>query len=372
MNAPGAEARPIQIADPQAEYAELKADLERAVLRVLASGRYILGPEGAALEKAIAARVGVPQAVAVANGTEALHLALRAAGIGPGDEVVVPAFTFVATAEAVSYTGATPVFADVDEDTFCIDVRSLESKLTPRTRAVIPVHLYGQSAPIAEVAAICRERKLALVEDCAQSIGADDGGRQTGSWGDFGCYSFYPTKNLAAAGDAGLVTVRDEAMAERLRMLRHHGSRKTYVHEFLGYNSRLDEMQAAILNVKLAHIDRFNAARTHVAATYREHLSGLPMKLPKEHGRGRHVYHQFTIRSERRDALRSALEAARIGSGIYYPTPLHRTPIYEKESAGVRLPVSEQLAREVLSLPIHPYLSDADVARVASVLRQAA
>ena len=372
MNAPDASPAPINIADPAAEYAELGNELDAAVLRVLRSGRYILGPEGAALEKAIAEFVGVPHAIGVANGTDALHLALLAAGIGAGDEVIVPGFTFVATAEAVSYTGATPVFADIDAESFCIDVRSLESKITPRTRAVIPVHLYGQSAPIAEIAAICRDRELVLVEDCAQSLGADEAGRQTGSWGDFGCFSFYPTKNLAAAGDAGLVTARDDRMAERLRMLRHHGSRKTYVHEFVGYNSRLDEMQAAVLRVKFAHLRRFNEARSNIAARYRELLAGMPIRLPAEHGRGRHVYHQFTIRSEKRDALRAALEAARIGSGIYYPSPLHKMQIYAEESRGVHLPVSEEAARTVLSLPIHPYLDEGAVRRVCDTLRAAA
>ena len=371
MNAPDAKA-PIYIADPAAEYAELGTELDAAVLRVLRSGRYILGPEGAALEKSIAELVGVPHAVAVANGTDALHLALLAGGVGAGDEVIVPGFTFVAPAEAVSYTGARPVFADVDAETFCIDVRSLESKLTPRTRAVIPVHLYGQSAPIAQIAQVCRDRKLVLVEDCAQSLGADEGGRQTGGWGDFGCFSFYPTKNLAAAGDAGMVTARDDAMAERLRMLRHHGSRKTYVHEFVGYNSRMDEMQAAILRVKLAHLQRFNATRAKIAARYRELLAGAPLALPKEHGRGRHVYHQFTIRSPKRDAIRAALEAARIASGIYYPAPLHKMQVYAELGKDVSLPVSEEMARTVLSLPIHPYLDERAIARVCDAVRSAA
>jgi len=367
-----ADIAPINIADLAAEYRELGPELEPAVLRVLASGRYILGSEGAALERSIAEYVGAPHAVAMNSGTDALHLALRAAGIGAGDEVVVPAFTFVATAEAVSYTGATPVFADVDERTFCLDPRSLEEKLSSRTRAVIPVHLYGQTAPLGPIGAICRDRGLVMVEDCAQSLGADEGGRGAGSIGDFGCFSFYPTKNLAAAGDAGLVTTPEAAMDERLRMLRHHGSRKTYVHEFLGYNSRLDEIQAVVLRIKLAHLERYTARRAEVAQLYRRLLADAPVRLPEEHGRGRHVWHQFTIRSERRDAIRAALEQAKIGSGIYYPTPLHQTPLYADANQGLRLPVSEVLSRTVLSLPIHPFLADADVERVAETIRSAA
>lgn len=359
----------IPIADPVAEYRELAGEIDAAVRRVLASGRYILGPEGAALERELAAYVGAGYAAGVASGTDALHLALRAAQIGPGDEVIVPAFTFIATAEAVSYTGARPVFADIDLGTFCLDPRSLEARLTPRTRAVIAVHLYGQTAPIAQIAAICRERRLVLVEDCAQALGADEGGTRAGAWGDFGCFSFYPTKNLAAAGDAGLVTAREARHAEHIRMLRHHGSRQSYLHEALGYNSRLDELQAAILRVKLAHLERFNAARTAIASLYRELLAGTALVLPMEHGRGRHVWHQFTVRSAKRDALREALERAGIASMIYYPVPLHRQPVYAAQCAGVELPATEEAAQTVLSLPIFPHLAEEGVRRVCETLR---
>ncbi len=362
----------IPIADPAAEYRELAPQIDAAVKRVLASGRYILGPEGAALEAELAALAGARHAVGVASGTDALHLALRAAGIGPGDEVIVPAFTFAATAEAVSYTGAKPVFADIELGTFCLDPRSVEAKLTPRTRALVPVHLYGQTAPMGALEAICRERKLALVEDCAQALGADDSGRGAGSWGDFGCFSFYPTKNLAAAGDAGMVTAREARDAERLRMLRHHGSSATYTHAVLGWNSRLDELQAAILRVKLAHLERFNAAREHIAKLYRRLLAGAPLELPAAHGRGRHVWHQFTVRSPRRDAVRAALEAAGIASMVYYPLPLHRQPIYAAQCAGLELPAAEEAARTVLSLPIYPQLQESSVQRVCEVLRACA
>jgi dTDP-4-amino-4,6-dideoxygalactose transaminase len=359
----------VPIADPAAEYRELQGEIDAAVRRVLASGRYILGPEGQALERELAEYVGAPHAIGVASGTDALHLALRAAGIGPGDEVVLPAFTFVATAEAVSYVGATPVFADIDAETFCIEPRSLENSLTPRSRAVIAVHLYGQTAPLAQIAEVCRERRLVLIEDCAQSLGADEGGRRAGAWGDFGCFSFYPTKNLAAAGDAGMVTAREAQAAERIRTLRHHGSRQSYLHEVLGYNSRLDEIQAAILRVKLAHLERFNAARTQAARLYTELLAGSELALPKAHGRGRHVWHQYTVKSARRDALRAALSDSGVASMIYYPVPLHRQPLYAQQSGGLALPATEEAARTVLSLPMYAQLGEAGVRRVCAALQ---
>jgi dTDP-4-amino-4,6-dideoxygalactose transaminase len=362
----------IPIADPAAEYRELSVEIDEAVRRVLASGRYILGPEGAALEGEIAAYTGAAHAVGVNSGTDALHFPLRAAGIGAGDEVVMPSFTFVATAEAASYVGARPVFADIDAQTFCLDPRALEKAITPRTRAVIAVHLYGQCAAIEEIAAICRDRKLVLIEDCAQSLGAGHGGRRTGAWGDFGSFSFYPTKNLSAAGDAGMITARDARHAERLRMLRHHGSRQTYLHETLGYNSRLDELQAAILRVKLPHLERYNAARTEVSRLYREGMKGLPLVLPAAGPKGGHVWHQFTVRTEKRDAMRAALDQAGIASMIYYPVPLHRQPLYAPDNAGRAFPVTDEAARTVLSLPIFPHLGTERAKRVCEAVRACA
>ncbi|HSH07645.1 MAG TPA: DegT/DnrJ/EryC1/StrS family aminotransferase [Burkholderiales bacterium] len=361
----------IGMLDLRAEYAELRGAIDQAVQRVLTSGHFILGPEGAALESELAALTGAAHAVAVASGTDALHLALRAAGIGPGDDVVLPAFTFIATAEAVSYTGARPVFADIDPASFNVTAATLQAALTPATRAVIVVHLYGQCAEMPAIAALCEARGMTLIEDCAQAIGADFDGRAAGAWGAFGCFSFYPTKNLGAYGDAGLVTVHDVGDAERVRMLRHHGSRQTYQHEFVGYNSRLDELQAAILRAKLPHLLRFNDARRRAAARYRAGLEGTSVALPAEHGRGRHVYHQFTIRSDRRDTLRKALGDAGIASAVYYPLPVHRQPAYAASVGALDLPASDAAAASVLSLPIHPYLRDADVDRVCAVLRSA-
>jgi len=358
--------------DPAGEYRSMKAEIDAAVGRVLASGRFILGPEGEAFEKEMAAYVGAPHAVGCNSGTDALHLPLVAAGIGPGDEVVVPSFTFFATAEAVSYTGAKPVFADIDAGTFNIDIASLKKSITAKTKAIIAVHLFGQCAALDEIAKICTEKDLLLIEDCAQAIGADYNGRKCGSWGDFAGYSFYPTKNLGAAGDAGLMTTREKKYDELLRSLRHHGSKQTYLHDRIGWNSRLDELQAAILRVKFRKLEEFIAARRKVAARYREKLAGAKgIELPAEHGRGRHVYHQFTIRAERRDAIKDALAREGIASSIFYPIPLHQQPVYQDLARGVSLPVSERIAKSVLSLPINPQLDEASIERICAAVRAA-
>lgn len=362
----------IPMVDPAAEYRSLKSEIDAAVGRVFASGRFVLGPEGEALERELADFLGATCAVGVNSGTDALHLPLVACGIGPGDEVIIPGFTFFATGEAVSYTGATPVFADVDPGTFNLDPAALSKSITKRTRAVIAVHLFGQCAPLDQISEICKARNLLLVEDCAQCIGADYDGRRAGSWGDFGGFSFYPTKNLAAAGDAGLITTKEKKHDETLRMLRHHGSRQTYLHDRVGWNSRLDELQAAVLRVKLKRLPRFNEARRAVARRYREKLAGANLILPAEHGRGTHVYHQFTIRSERRDAIRDALTKEGIASSIFYPMPLHKQPAYEGSAKGVSLPVAEQVSKTVLSLPIHPLLDEASIDRIAACVRKAA
>jgi dTDP-4-amino-4,6-dideoxygalactose transaminase len=364
--------KPINMVDPAGEYASLKTEIDAAISRVFSSGRFVLGPEGEALEREIAELVGAAHAVGCNSGTDALHFPLVAAGIGPGDEVVVPGFTFFATGEAVSYTGATPVFADVDEGTFNLDPAALIKAITKRTKAVIAVHLFGQCAALDRISEICKAQNLLLVEDCAQCIGADYQGRPAGSWGDFGGFSFYPTKNLGAAGDAGLMTAKSDAHARTLRMLRHHGSRQTYLHERIGWNSRLDELQAAVLRVKLKRLEEFNKARRAVAKRYREKLVGANVILPAEHGRGTHVYHQFTIRSEKRDAIKEALGKEGIASSVFYPMPLHQQPAYQGLGKDISLPIAEKLARTVLSLPIHPLLDEASIDRIAACVRKAA
>ena len=358
----------VTMADPAAEYLALKAEIDAAVQRVLASGRYVLGPEMEALERELAAMTGCAHAVAMNSGTDALLLALVAAGVGEGDEVIVPGFTFFATAEAVTHARATPVFVDIDDATFNIDVNDVARRLTPRTRAVIPVHLFGQCADMAALDALCRDRNVIVIEDCAQALGADYDGRNACTWGAFGCLSFYPTKNLAAAGDAGMVLCADDEHARTLRMLRHHGSERTYEHRYIGYNSRLDELQAAVLRVKLAHLARFDEARLRNAKRYRERLAGTNVTLPVEHGRGRHVYHQFTIRSPRRDAIRDALTAQGIATGVFYPRPVHRQPAYSASYADVSLPISERASAEVLSLPVHPFVDGAAIDRVCDTI----
>ena len=362
---------PIPMVDPAGEYRSLKSEIDAAIGRVFSSGRFVLGPEGEAFEREVAQFIGAAHAVGCNSGTDALHLPLVAAGIGAGDEVVIPGFTFFATGEAVSYTGATPVFADVDEGTFNLDPDSLSKKVTSRTKAVIAVHLFGQCADLDAISALCKKHNLLLIEDCAQCIGADYQGKRAGSWGDFGGFSFYPTKNLGAAGDAGLITARSDAHTAILRQLRHHGSSKTYLHERVGWNSRLDELQAAVLRVKLKHLPKFNQARRAVAQRYREKLAGAKVVLPAEHGRGTHVYHQFTIRSERRDAIRDALAKQGIASSVFYPMPLHRQPAYASIARGVSLQVAETVARTVLSLPIHPLLDEASIDRIADCVRKA-
>jgi len=361
----------IPMVDPAAEYRLLKDEIDAAVGRVLVSGRFILGPEGEAFEHEIAAYIGVPHAVGCNSGTDALHLPLVAAGIGAGDEVVVPAFTFFATAEAVSYTGARPVFADVDAGTFNLEPNSLQRSITEKTKAVIAVHLFGQCAALEEIQKICHQREVLLIEDCAQAIGADYNGRRAGSWGAFGGFSFYPTKNLGAAGDAGLMTARAKGDDQVLRSLRHHGTRQTYLHDRVGWNSRLDEMQAAILRAKLRHLERFIEARRKVAAGYRQRLAGAPLELPVEHGHGRHVYHQFTIRSPKRDLIKEELAKDGIASSIFYPLPLHHQPAYELDHRGLSLPHAEALAKTVLSLPINPTLGDAALDRICARVRDA-
>lgn len=362
----------VPMSDPAGEYRLLKGEIDEAVGRVLASGRYVLGPEGEALERELAAYVGAPHAVGVNSGTDALHLALVAAGVGREDEVIVPSFAFFAVAEAVSHTGATPVFADIDPGTFNLDPGSLGKSISKKTKAVVAVHLFGQCAALDEIQEQCGENRVVLIEDCAQSLGADYDGRRAGGWGDFGCFSFYPSKNLGAAGDAGVVMTRKKEHAETVRMLRHHGSRRTYSHERVGWNSRLDELQAAVLRAKFRSLERFNAARRRVAALYREKLAGVAVVPPAEHGRGSHVYHQFTIRSARRDAIREALAGEGIASSIFYPLALHQQPAYQAAHRGRSLPASEAAAKSVLSLPIHPLLEDAALERICAAVRRSA
>jgi dTDP-4-amino-4,6-dideoxygalactose transaminase len=364
--------KPIPMVDLAAQQARLKARLDAAVAEVFDGTRYILGPNVEALEGELAEYLGVAHALSCASGTDALHLALRAAGVGPGDEVITTPFTFIATAEAICYCGADPVFVDIDERSFNIDVERVAEAITPRTRAILPVHLFGQPADLTRLRALADRHGLMIVEDCAQSFGATIDDRRTGSIGDLGAFSFFPSKNLGGCGDGGLVTTSDEALADRVGLLRNHGRRSgDYTHETVGYNSRLDELQAAILRVKLEHIEAFNAERRRVAETYREVLADTPLILPHEDGIGRHVYHQFTVLvpDGLREALQQALRDQGIASAVYYPTPLHRQPAFSGYAGDQPLDASDRVAQRCLSLPIYPELETDEVRRIGRIVR---
>lgn len=361
----------IPMVDLKIQYEQIKEEIDNGLLEALGKTQFILGPNVAAFEKEAAAYLGVPHAVGVASGTDALHLALAAAGIGPGDEVITSPFTFIATAEAICYVGATPVFVDVEPGSFNIDPVLVAKAITPRTKALLPVHLFGQPANIGALQELCAKHDLLLIEDCAQSFGAAIGGKMTGSFGLAGCFSFFPSKNLGGYGDGGLVTTTCDETAERLRMLRNHGSKVRYHHDAIGYNSRLDELQAVILRVKLKRIDTYNRERRRVAHRYSAALAPLGITPPLEDGIGNHVYHQYTLLSDRRDAIMARLGERQISSAIYYPIPLHKQNVFAAACAGLSLPVSEGVAARCLSLPIFPEMTDAQVDEVLAAVRDA-
>ena len=358
--------------DLSAQYAVIGAEIRAAIERVLSTQQFVLGREGAAFEEEIVALCGVTKGIGVASGTDALILALRACGVRAGDEVLLPTSTFVATGSAVSALGATPVFADVRPETYNVDPTELERRVTPHTRAVIAVHLYGLAADLDAIAAFAKSRKLPLIEDCAQAIGAVYKGRRVGSFGDANCLSFYPTKNLGAYGDAGMVVTNSAELAGRLRTLRNHGQTAKYQSSEPGWNSRLDEIQAAILRVKLRHLAEWQRARHSIAAEYTRLLEQVPGVMPPHEPEGcEHVYHQYTIRCERRDALQQHLAARKIGSTVYYPHPLHLQPLYARlgYKAG-DFPHAERAAKEVLSLPMYPELRKDQIARVVEAIAE--
>jgi dTDP-4-amino-4,6-dideoxygalactose transaminase len=359
----------IPQASPLAQYLAHKDEIDAAIARVLGSGRYILGEEVERFETEFAAYVGVGYGVAVGSGTDALYLALRACGIGPGDEVITVPHTAAATVAAIELCGALPVFVDIDLGAYVMDPRELESAITQRTKAIIPVHLYGNPADMAGIGAIARRAGLWIVEDCAQSHGAAYRGRKTGAWGDVGAFSFYPTKNLGALGDGGMVVTNRGELAERVRSLREYGWRERYVSEIAGVNSRLDELQAAVLRVKLRYLDEENTRRRSLAHTYDGLLSQTGLGLPRPLPGSDPVYHQYVVRSSRRNELRAYLASAGIDTIVHYPVPVHLQPAYQHLAERVgALPNSEQAAREVLSLPLHPHLSLENVHEVARTI----
>ena len=380
----------VPILDLTRQYETIKPEIDAAVSRVLSSGRFILGPEVEAFEREIAEYVGVKHAIGVASGTDALLLSLKALGIGPGDKVIVPSFTFFATAGVVHNVGATPVFADIDPKTFNLDPASvrriLESSPANPTnptnpmnptnsvvKAIIPVHLYGQPADMDEIMEIAKEYNLYVIEDAAQAIGAEYKGRKVGTIGDLGCFSFFPTKNLGAYGDGGMVITNDDKLAERVRILRVHGSKPKYYHHIVGTNSRLDAIQAAILRVKLPHLDEWTAARQKIADIYDALLGNVRgLKTPYHALDRTHIFHQYTIRvlDGRRDELRDYLKEQGIGTQVYYPLPLHLQKCFQ--DLGYKegdLPESERASQEVLSLPVFPELTEGEISHVVDKIR---
>lgn len=343
-----------------------------AFQRVLRSGQFILGPEEQAFEAECAAYLGVKHAIGLNSGTDALYIALRALGIGPGDEVITTPFTFFATAEAISHVGATPVFVDIEEGSFNINPDLIEQAITARTRAIIPVHLFGRPCDLSRIQAVADRHGLKVVEDCAQAFGASWQGRKVGSFGSFGCFSFFPTKNLNAFGDGGLLVTQDDRLAELARMYRAHGGKNKYFNQYVGYNSRLDELQAAILRVKLPHIDPWNARRGAVASAYAIELAKISSIVVPEQIEG-HVFHQYTVRvrGDIRGKVVNELSNAGVSTAVYYPTPIHRLPVYHKDYSHVTLPVAERAANEVISLPIWPEMMPWQVEEVCSAIGNA-
>jgi len=356
--------------DPKAGYLAHKEEIDAAIARVVESGSYILGPEVEAFEREFADYCESKYCVGVANGTEALQLSLRALGIGPGDEVITVSHTAVATAAAIEMAGASPVFADVKEKNYCIDKHSVEQHLTPRTRAIIAVHLYGHPADLDSLRVLANKHSLYLIEDCAQAHGARYKGKRVGTFGDAASFSFYPTKNLGALGDGGAVVVNDHDLYDKLKLLREYGWKDRYVSSISGFNSRLDELQAAILRVKLCYLDKENDARRKLAKEYDKLLSSAGITLPKEKSKSKHVYHLYVVRipDGERDNVQAALKQKDIITSVHYPVAVHQQPAYLSMQGPRGLPVTEKLMDEVLSLPIYPQLSVESVWEVSRAL----
>ncbi|MFW5824950.1 MAG: DegT/DnrJ/EryC1/StrS family aminotransferase [Marinobacter sp.] len=361
----------IPMVDLAAGHAAHQEAIEKAVSGVIRSGHFIGGPEVRAFEQEVAAFLGVPHAISCASGTDALHLGLLALGIGPGDEVITTPFTFFATIEAIVYVGARPVFVDIDPATLNLDVGQLADAVTERTRAVLPVHIFGQPVAMEELMVFADRHGLTVVEDCAQSFGARRGGRYTGSFGDVGAFSFFPTKNLGACGDGGLMVTGSAEVADRLRLLCNHGSPERNRHQRIGYNSRLDAIQAAILRIKLRHVEAANEARRQVARWYKAGLQGIAgIDLPQTPDGGDHVYHQYTVLvpEQTRQALAEKLSQAGISTAVHYATPAYRQPALAPDYQGLCLPVTESVTRRCLSLPIYPELRPEQVETIVGTI----
>jgi dTDP-4-amino-4,6-dideoxygalactose transaminase len=360
----------IPMVDLKGQYKTLQKEIEAGFQQTMENTSFILGPNVNEFEKEAARYLGVKHALTCASGTDALHLGLIAAGIKEGDEVITTSFTFIATAEAICYVGATPVFVDIKPDTFNIDVEQIEKAITPKTRAILPVHLFGQPADMNAIKAIAEKHNLIVVEDCAQSFGADIDGVMTGGIGLVGCHSFFPSKNLGCYGDGGMVTTNDDTIAEQIKILRNHGSSIRYHHDIIGYNSRLDELQAVVLRAKIKHIAEYNTQRRRVAHKYSELLADV-VTPPFEDNIGTHVYHQYTILTDKRDAIMQKLSDENIGCAIYYPIPLHQQKAFSDSCKNVALPVTENTVRHCMSLPVYPELEDKTIEHIVDVIKSA-
>jgi dTDP-4-amino-4,6-dideoxygalactose transaminase len=360
----------IPLADLVAQYRTIQSDIDGAIRSVLEGGHYVMGPNVGAFEREVAAYVGVDHGIAVASGTDALILSLRAIGVGPGDEVIVPSYTFLATASAVLHTGATPVLVDVDPETYAIDVRLAAERISEKTRAIVPVHLFGQPVDMTRLMQLAAAHNLMVIEDNAQALGAMHHGRRTGSIGHVGCLSFFPSKNLGAFGDGGMVVTSNRDIADRVRILRTHGWRRKYEPEILGYNSRLDELQAAILRVKLPHLDTWNAERRRRAGEYARAFAGTGVGTPVERADSMHVHHLYVVRVPHRESLQRTLTERKIGHAVYYPLPLHKTALFQQSSSDA-YPVSDRLSEELLAIPLYPEMSDEQQSAVVAAVREA-
>jgi dTDP-4-amino-4,6-dideoxygalactose transaminase len=362
---------PVPLLDLKRQYHSIKNDIDSAVTRVFEHSRFILGPEVADFEEAVAHKLGVAHAVGVASGTDALILGLHAVGVGPGDEVVVPDFSFFSTASAATRLGAKPVFCDIRSDDYNIDPGLIEAKITSKTKAIMPVHLFGQMPDMERIGEIAATRGIPLVEDAAQAIGATYKDKPAGRWGQAGCFSFFPTKNLGAPGDGGMIVSDDTDTAERVRILRVHGAKPKYHHHTVGYNSRLDALHAAVLNVKLAHLDGWTEARRAHADIYDRELAGVgDLVLPKRTPGAYHIYNQYTIATAKRDALRDYLKERQIGMEIYYPIPLHLQKCFaDLGGKPGDLPATERASESVLSLPIFAEMTEAEQSEVIDTIK---
>jgi dTDP-4-amino-4,6-dideoxygalactose transaminase len=358
----------ILCSNPKAQYLAHKKEIDAAIKRVLDSGWYILGKEVQAFEEEFAEYIGVSYGVGVGSGTEAIHLALKACQIGVGDEVITVSHTAVATVAAIEMTGAKAVLVDLEPDFFTLDPNMLKAAITPRTRAIVPVHIYGQPAELDPVLQIARKHNLRVIEDCAQAHGAMYKNKRLGSFGDMACYSFYPTKNLGALGDGGMVVTGDGELAEKAKLLREYGWAERYISHFAGWNTRLDELQAAVLRVKLKHLDEDNSKRGQVAKIYDKELSTTNLILPKQRENCTHVYHLYVVRSARRDELLAYLRGKGVGASIHYPAPVHLQPAYNQ--ANSNLVQTERAAKEILSLPMYPELSKSDIMSVIETIKE--